>query len=108
HLNLIGQFIPGHSFLHRMDPRTKILFVFILVLATFSTRNYIVFAWIFLFIFMGLWISGVSLLYALKTLKQIWVIVLLTAFLHIWMTKGGSVVFYLSFILIYVDGLYRV
>lgn len=104
-MNPVGQYIPGHSFLHRMDPRTKIFFVFIIMITIFTSRSYICYAWIFLFVFLGFWIAKVSLVYTLKLSKQIWFIILLTAIFHFWLTKQGEVVVQFSFITIYEEGL---
>jgi len=104
-LNPVGQFIPGKSFLHRMDPRTKIFFVFIMMIMIFTSRFYLCYAWIFLLILSGFWIADVSLLYTLKVSKQIWIIIFLTAFFHLWLTKQGEVIFHYSFVTIYEEGL---
>lgn len=104
-MNPIGQFIPGHSFLHHLDPRTKIFFVFVVMILIFTSNHYLSYTWILLFILIGIWTANVSLLYTLKISKQIWMIILLTAFLHLWLTQGGEVILQFSIITIYEEGL---
>jgi energy-coupling factor transport system permease protein len=65
----VGQYLPGNSLIHRLDPRTKIsVFLFITIAVTFSvsyTANVIL-----VLVTLGLvWISGVSLKYILSGLK---------------------------------------
>lgn len=100
----MGQFIPGHSFLHQMDPRTKIFFVFIVMILIFTSNHYISYAWILLFVLIGIWTAKVSLLYTLKISKQIWLIIFLTSFLHLWFTQDGEVIFHFYFITIHEEG----
>lgn len=106
-MNPVGQYIPGRSFLHRMDPRTKIFFVFIMMITIFTSGSYLSYAWIFLFVLLGFWIANVSLFYTLRKSKQIWIIIFLTAILHLWLTKQGDVIFQVSFFTIYEEGLKR-
>ena len=36
----IGQYLPGHSFLHSLDPRTKIIAVLIYMISLFVVNNF--------------------------------------------------------------------
>ena len=37
----LGQYFPGNSIIHRLDPRTKILLVILLIITSFSAQNYL-------------------------------------------------------------------
>ena len=36
---IFGRYIPGDSFIHKLDPRSKLLFVFFFVIAVFLANN---------------------------------------------------------------------
>lgn len=101
---MIGQFIPGHTLFHRMDPRAKILFVFIVMIMIFVANNLSSYGWIFLFILLGFWFAKIPILFALRSLKAIWFLVLLTVALHLWLTKEGPVIYQFFSFAIYEEG----
>ena len=37
----LGQFFPGNSFIHRLDPRTKLIMLVVYIVALFSVNNWI-------------------------------------------------------------------
>ena len=37
----LGQYFPGNSVIHRMDPRTKILLVLVYIVLTFMINNFV-------------------------------------------------------------------
>ncbi|WP_400164632.1 energy-coupling factor transporter transmembrane component T family protein [Brevibacillus sp. TJ4] len=89
----IGQYVPGHSFLHRADPRSKLLFIVLFATLVFLANNTITYAILVLFTLYTILLSRLSLSYILKSLKPVWLLILLTVVLHILITKGGAVYF---------------
>lgn len=84
----IGQYISGHSFLHKMDPRSKIVAVMLYMIALFVINNGVGYGFIIgLSIFIVL-ISQVPLRFFLKGLKPMVFIVVLTVVLQMFMTPG--------------------
>jgi energy-coupling factor transport system permease protein len=74
----IGQYVPGNSFLHRMDPRVKLLIsLFFLVLLFFENKicGYLFFL---LILFVLVKASGISLKYLFKGLRPILFLILFT------------------------------
>lgn len=102
---IFGQFIPGNSFLHRMDPRTKIGFVFVLMLLIFFSNNLICYSLLFLFLLFVLRLTRISLILVVRSLRMIWFLVLITSFLHFWFTNEGTIVFQFSGFVIYEEGI---
>lgn len=90
---MFGQYIPGNSFLHRMDPRTKIGFVFVLMILIFMANNLISYGLMLVFLLLIFQFTGISLLLILRSLKMIWFLVIITALLHFWLTQEGTIVF---------------
>ena len=43
----LGQYFPGHSLVHRLDPRTKILAVVIYIVALFLAKSFVTYAIMF-------------------------------------------------------------
>ena len=79
----IGQYIPGESFIHKLDPRTKILISILFIVNLFLVKNFTAYLFIFLFIMMMVRIARLSPKYLYKGIKPVFVLVLFTAFLNI-------------------------
>lgn len=101
----IGQYIPGDSFIHRLDPRVKILISFIFVIDLFIVNNFKGYIFIVIFTVAAILISKVPIKYIYKGLKPIFVLILITAVLNILMTEGKTPIFAWKFIKIYPEGL---
>lgn len=87
----IGQYVPGQSFLHRADPRSKLLFIVLFATLVFLANNVVSYAVLVCFTLYMALLSRLSLSYILKSLKPVWILILFTVVLHIFITKGGAV-----------------
>ncbi len=101
----LGQYYPGNSLLHRADPRIKIFLTFVYLAVIFLITTYTGFAMLFAFTLLGMVISGIPLKYALKGLKPLIFIILVTVFINIFFTKGNTVLVDFYFIRITLEGL---
>ena len=84
----IGQYFPGSSVIHRLDPRIKIVLTFVLIISLFtagSMRGYGVCAF---FVLAGLVLSRVPVKYVFKGLRPLLIILLLTIFVNMFMVAG--------------------
>lgn len=86
----LGQFFPGKSPIHRLDPRTKIILATLFIVAVFVANNPIGFATLVLTTIILIAISGISFRVIRKSIKPIVFILIFTAILNILMTKGDS------------------
>ena len=84
----IGQYLVGNSFLHKLDPRTKIIGVLLYMIALFTVNNFIGMGAMIVVSAFFVLLSQIPLNYFLKGLKPIVLIVLLTVVLQIFMTPG--------------------
>lgn len=84
----IGQYFPGESCVHRLDPRTKILLTIGFIVALFLPKNPWGLLLGVLFAVTGYALSGVPIKLGLKSLKPIIPVVIFTAILNIAFTKG--------------------
>ncbi len=84
----IGQYIEGHSILHRMDPRSKIIGILFFMVSLFIVNNSVGFGIIFVTAAGIIVLSQVPLRFYLKGLKPLLFIVVFTAIMQIFLTPG--------------------
>lgn len=102
----IGQYYAADSAIHRMDPRTKILWTIFYMTALFMCDGAAQYAVMILF---TLWLvkkSRVPLSFIVRGLKPIVVIVILTALLNVFMTPGETVLFSKGIFTVTLEGVY--
>ncbi len=87
----LGHYLPGNSPLHKLDPRAKLLCLFILIAALFLIKTFVGFGIFCVFIISIFFSAGLPWRYFLRGLKPVFYIVLITLFLHFLFTKGGRV-----------------
>ena len=88
----IGQFYNTKSLMHKLDPRTKLIGLFVIMVLIFSLNSIYGYAVAFLFTAMCILLSRVPLGYILKGMKPVWLIVLFTFVLNIFMGGGETVI----------------
>lgn len=66
---IIGRYIPGNSLIHQLDPRTKLLIVFLYVFVVFLANNAISYGFLFLYALIALFFAKVPIRYVLFGLK---------------------------------------
>ena len=104
----LGQFFPGNSVLHRMDPRTKIILAVIFIAAIFVANTPVAFFAMSVVTILLVAVSEISIKVVIKGIKPIIFILIFTSLLNIFMTVGASeplLEFY--FIKIYKEGIIR-
>lgn len=101
----IGQYVPGDSFVHKLDPRVKIMLSILFIIDLFLVNDFTGYIFIFLFTFVAVFISKIHLRYIYKGLKPIFVLMLITALFNIFLTRGNDLVFQLGFLKVYKEGL---
>ncbi len=84
----LGQYFPGDTPAHRLDPRTKILLVILYIVGLFSAKNVASYGALLLTLVVCVSISKVKPRALLRGLKPVLVVILFTAFLNLFFTKG--------------------
>ena len=104
----LGQFFPGLSPLHKLDPRTKIILAILYIVAVFLVNSPVGLALIlFLTVFL-IAISRISFKVVLKGIKPIIFILIFTSLINILMTKGaGKPLLEFWIIKIYKEGIIK-
>ena len=104
----LGQFFPGKSPIHRLDPRTKIILATLFIVAVFIAQNPVSFLILALTTVILIAVSGISFKVIRKSIKPIVFILIFTAILNIFMTKGEGAPLVSFWVLnIYTEGIVR-
>ena len=104
----LGQFFPGFSTLHKLDPRTKIILSIIFIVTIFLAKNPVTFLFLVLFVGMLILMSRISFGAIFRGIKPILFILIFTSLINLFLTKGdGEPLVEFYFITIYQDGIYR-
>ena len=84
----LGQFFPGNSLAHRLDPRTKLLITVLYIAGLFCAKSFVSYGVMALVLVTGVKISGVAPRALVKGLKPILFIICFTAVLNLLYTPG--------------------
>ncbi len=88
----LGQFFPGDTIAHRLDPRTKLLMVTLYIVALFQAKGWLSYGILTVVTFGCMRISHISLKNIFKGLKPMIFIISLTALLNIFYTDGTPII----------------
>ena len=102
----LGQFFPGSSIVHRLDPRCKLLLTIVYIAALFTAKSYVSYAVMLIITGVCIALSRIPLKVILRGLKPLWIIIALTAVLNIFFTPGRELVSFWK-ITITCEGLIR-
>ena len=86
-----GQYYPSDSFVHRLDPRIKLLAVFAYIVVIFFVSSPIGYALAIGFLLMATFFSKIPLKTMLKSIKPLWIILIITFVINVFFTKTGTV-----------------
>ena len=84
----IVQYFPGETFIHKLDPRIKILIIGLFIASLFFINSFFPYIFIFGFIIFVIIISRLPFKFILKGLKPLLFIILITFSINVFMTKG--------------------
>ncbi len=87
----LGQYFPGNSFIHRLDPRTKLLAVILYIVALFLAKSFVTYGIMLAVLVSSIAISKVPPKSILRGMKPILFIVVFTAVLNLFYTPGEHV-----------------
>ncbi len=102
---IFGRYIPGTSFIHKLDPRSKLSFVFLFIIAVFLANNALTYGILLVFTLLVIFSSRIRLYFILNGLKPILFLVVFTLIMHIFFTKEGALLFEWGYIKIYEEGI---
>jgi len=103
----IGQYFPGNSVVHRLDPRTKLILLVVYIVALFTANNWLSYALPFAFLVMTIAISTIPLKAILRGMKPLIMILVFTGILNLFFTGGETVLVSFWVITITLEGVVR-
>lgn len=84
----IGQYYPVDSFLHRLDPRTKLFATMIFIISLFISQSYLNYILATIFLAIAIFLSNVPIKFMLKGLKAILFLLILSVSFNLFLTDG--------------------
>ena len=87
----LGQFFPGQSVVHKLDPRTKLVLVMIYIIALFTAEGVVGYALVFAFLAVAFFLSKIKFSVLAKSMKPLIIVLLFTGVLNLFYTQGEVV-----------------
>ena len=102
---ILGRYIPGNSIVHRLDPRSKLVAMILLIMIVFWANNPI--TNVILFVVTGIFValSEVPLSFFIKGLRSMFFLIAFTTLFQLFFISGGEVLFEMGFIKITSQGI---
>lgn len=104
---IIGQYVHRSSTIHRLDPRTKLIIVFLFMVSVMLLNSWT--SYVLSAVFVGglITISQIPISYIVRGLKPVWLIVIVTSLFHIFLTHGGRLWLEAGVFSIYEEGVIK-
>jgi len=103
----LGQYFPGDSLIHRLDPRTKLIAVVLYIAALFLAASFVTYGITLAVLALSIAVSRVPLKSILRGLKPVLFIAVFTAVLNLFYTPGGTVLVHFWIFTITTQGVLR-
>lgn len=101
---IFGRYIPADSVLHRMDPRSKLVLIFLFVCIVFLANNSLTYGTLLVYTIIMLSLSKISIRFIMTGLKPVLWLIIFTLILHLFLTKEGTLLFQWGWIEVYEEG----
>lgn len=101
-----GQYFPGTSPVHRLDPRIKVLLTIAYITIVFFSASFTGFAILMAFVLAVAAIARIRAAFLLRTIKPLWMIVLLTFILNAFFNRGPTILFSWWIFTLTLEGIY--
>ena len=103
----LGQYFPGNSVVHRLDPRTKLIMLVAYIVALFMAEGFVSYALMFLLLATVIKISAIPMKSIVRGMKPLVMILVFTGVLNLFFTQDGKVLVHFWIITITTGGLSR-
>ena len=103
----LGQYFPGNSVIHKLDPRAKLIGLVVYIVALFLAVNWVSYALMAAFLLIVIKISTIPAKSFIRGMKPLAMILIFTGILNLFFTDGGNVLVDFWFITITSEGLKR-
>ena len=103
----LGQYFPGNSRIHRLDPRTKLIVLVVYIVALFMAKSWITYGLCLAFLAVSIAVSKIPLKSIVKGMKPLVIILVFTGILNLFFTEGETVIFSVWKITLTLEGVLR-
>ena len=103
----LGQYFPGNSPVHRLDPRTKLILLVGYIVALFTAAELVSYGVVFAFLALTIAVSTIPLKSILRGMKPLVMILVFTGVLNVFFTTGEKVLVKVWVITVYWEGIVR-
>ena len=103
----LGQYFPGNSPVHRLDPRTKLLMLVVYIISLFTAQSWISYGLNLLFLIMVIAVSTIPVKSIVRGMKPLVFILIFTGILNLFFTGGETVLVQIWKITITKEGVVR-
>ena len=90
---ILGRYIPGNSIIHQLDPRGKLLSMFLFIFLLFWANNIQTNVLLFGFIFVLMYLTRISVSFYIKGLKSMIFIIAFTTIFQLFATSQGTILY---------------
>ncbi len=98
---IIGQYVKEDSFIHKLDPRTKVILTIVYIFGIFFVDSIFKYLFYFLAIFLITVLSKIKFYYILRSIRTISLFIIFTSLFNIFFINEGNIIFKLGFLKIY-------
>ena len=91
---ILGRYIPGNSIIHQLDPRGKLLSMFLFIFLLFWANNLQTNLLLFGFIFALMYLTRISIGFYVKGLKSMIFIIAFTTIFQLFATSQGTILYH--------------
>lgn len=102
---IIGRYLPYDSFIHRLDPRSKLLAAIFYIFIIFFANNWQTYLVLTLVVLLGIYLSKVPMDYFINGVRPMLTLFIFTALLQILVTPGQTTYFSVWFISVSKEGI---
>ncbi|NLV50647.1 MAG: energy-coupling factor transporter transmembrane protein EcfT [Clostridiales bacterium] len=88
----LGQYFPGNTVIHKLDPRTKLVITTLYIAVLFIAGNFISYSVVLAFLILSIYLSHIKLRVILRGIKPLIVIIIITGLLNLFYTEGKELV----------------
>ena len=103
----LGQYFPGNSVIHRLDPRTKLVLLVVYIVALFLAVGPASYGLMLVFLLVSIGISGIPGKAFIRGMKPLVFILVFTGLLNLFFTQGEKILLNLWGITLYWEGVVR-
>jgi len=87
----LGQYFPGDTLVHKLDPRTKLILTMVYLIALFTANSLLTLGMVALFLILVIGVSKVKVRQMMKGLRPLIFILTITGMLNIFITPGEPI-----------------